>query len=39
MKQIQMADTRLTESEIEAAVAVMRSGALRHGKECAAFEK
>jgi len=39
MKQIQMADTRLTESEIEAAVAVMRSGALRQGKECAAFEK
>lgn len=33
-----MADTTLTEEEIKAAVAVMRSGALRQGAECDAFE-
>jgi len=34
-----LAEIRLTEAEIEAAVAVLRSGALRQGKECDAFEK
>lgn len=33
-----MADTTLAEDEIQAAVAVMRSGALRQGQECDAFE-
>lgn len=33
-----MADTALTEEEIDAATAVMRSGALRQGEKCAAFE-
>ena len=36
---IKMAEIKLTESEIEAAVRVLRSGALRQGKECEAFEK
>lgn len=36
---IQMAEIKLTEKEIEAAVAVMRSGALRQGKVCATFEE
>lgn len=35
---IQMADTHLTEEEIQAAVKVLRSGALRQGLECDAFE-
>ncbi len=35
---IQMADTHLTEEEIQAAVRVLRSGALRQGPECDAFE-
>jgi len=35
---IQMADTHLTEEEIQAAVKVLRSGALRQGPECDAFE-
>lgn len=35
---IGIADTRLTENEIEAAVAVLRSGALRQGKVSDAFE-
>lgn len=34
-----MGETSLTESEIDAAVAVMRSGALRQGRVCAEFEK
>lgn len=34
-----MAEIRLEENEIEAAVKVLRSGALRQGKECAAFEE
>jgi perosamine synthetase len=37
-KPITIADTRLTESEMEAAVRVLRSGMLRQGKECEAFE-
>jgi perosamine synthetase len=36
---IGMAEIRLTEKEIEAAVRVLRSGALRQGKECAGFEE
>jgi len=39
MKKIGMAEIRLTEAEIEAAVRVLRSGALRQGKECNAFEE
>ncbi len=35
---LKMADTSLTEDEIQAAVAVLRSGALRQGKQCDAFE-
>lgn len=38
MREIAIADTQLTEPEIEAAVAVLRSGALRQGKVCAEFE-
>lgn len=34
-----MAEIKLTEKEIDAAVRVLRSGALRQGKECDAFEK
>lgn len=33
-----MAEIKLTEAEINAAVRVLRSGALRQGKECDAFE-
>ena len=36
---IKIAETKLTETEIEAAVRVLRSGALRQGKECEAFER
>ena len=36
---IGMAEIKLTEAEIEAATAVLRSGALRQGKECDLFEK
>lgn len=36
---IDMADTHLTEAEVQAAVRVLRSGALRQGSECAAFEE
>ena len=36
---IQMAEICLTEEEINAAVEVMRSGALRQGKVCATFEE
>lgn len=36
---IGISDTSLSENEIEAAVRVLRSGALRQGKECEAFEK
>jgi perosamine synthetase len=39
MKKIGMAEIKLTEVEIEAAVRVLRSGALRQGKECNAFEE
>jgi len=39
MKPIDMAEIILTEAEIEAAVRVLRSGALRQGKECHAFER
>lgn len=38
LRTIGMAEIKLTEVEIEAAVAVLRSGALRQGKECDAFE-
>jgi perosamine synthetase len=37
-RRIAIAEIRLSEAEIAAAVAVLRSGALRQGKECAAFE-
>lgn len=36
---INMSEIKLTESEIEAATRVLRSGALRQGKECDAFEQ
>jgi perosamine synthetase len=36
---IQIAEIKLTDEEINAAVEVMRSGELRQGKVCAAFEK
>lgn len=39
MEMIGMAEIKLTETEIEAAVRVLRSGALRQGKECAGFEE
>jgi len=39
VKNIGMAEIRLTDSEIEAAVGVLRSGALRQGKQCDAFEQ
>jgi perosamine synthetase len=39
MKKIGIAEIRLTELEIDAAVRVLRSGALRQGKECDAFEQ
>lgn len=39
MKKIEMAKIKLTEREIDAAIRVLRSGALRQGKECDAFEK
>lgn len=35
---IQMADTHLSEEEIQAAIKVLRSGALRQGPECDMFE-
>lgn len=38
MRDISIANTQLTEAEIEAAVAVLRSGALRQGKVCSEFE-
>jgi perosamine synthetase len=38
-KPIQTAEISLTEGEIEAAVSVLRSGALRQGKHCDAFER
>jgi len=39
MKQISMVEIRLTEEEVEAAAAVLRSGALRQGRQCDAFEE
>ncbi len=39
MNWIQISEIRLTENEIDAAVSVLRSGALRQGKECRAFEE
>lgn len=39
LKPIGIAEIKLTEAEIEAAVRVLRSGALRQGKESDAFEK
>jgi len=36
---IQMASIKLTEDEIRAATDVLRSGALRQGRQCEAFEK
>ncbi|MCD6386292.1 DegT/DnrJ/EryC1/StrS family aminotransferase [Candidatus Sumerlaeota bacterium] len=38
-RKINIAEIKLTEEEIEAAVRVLRSGSLRQGKECAAFEE
>jgi perosamine synthetase len=38
-KKINMADTRLTQAEIDAAVEVLKSGSLRQGPFVAAFEK
>jgi perosamine synthetase len=39
MNDIGLAEVKLTETEIDAAVRVLRSGALRQGKECDAFEQ
>jgi perosamine synthetase len=39
LKPIGIAEIKLTETEIDAAVRVLRSGALRQGRECDAFEK
>ncbi len=39
MNKIQMGLTQLKENEIEAAVGVLKSGALRQGVQCAAFEQ
>jgi len=39
MSQIQMSEIRLSENEIAAAVRVLRSGQLRQGKQCGAFEQ
>jgi perosamine synthetase len=39
MEQIQMVEISLTEEEVEAATTVLRSGALRQGPECDAFEE
>jgi len=39
MKQISMVEIHLSEEEVEAAAAVLRSGALRQGPECNAFEE
>jgi len=39
MKKIDMAKIELTDNEIDAAVAVLQSGALRQGKQCKAFEE
>jgi perosamine synthetase len=39
VKSIAIAEIKLTETEIAAAVKVLKSGALRQGKECDAFEK
>jgi perosamine synthetase len=39
VRRIETAEIKLTEREIEAAVAVLRSGALRQGKECDLFEE
>ena len=39
MNKIQMAEITLSEKEIDAAIRVLRSGALRQGTECDAFEK
>ena len=38
-KMVQMAEIKLTNQEIDAAVEVLQSGALRQGKVCAEFEK
>lgn len=38
MDSINIADTHLTENEVQAAVQVLRSGALRQGAQCDAFE-
>jgi len=38
-KSIGMAEIRLTDQEVEAAVGVLKSGALRQGQQCAAFEQ
>ncbi len=38
-KSIAVAEIKLTESEIKAAVQVLRSGELRQGKQCDAFER
>jgi perosamine synthetase len=39
MKQIQISEIKLDQLEIDAALRVLRSGALRQGKECEAFER
>ncbi|RMD64181.1 DegT/DnrJ/EryC1/StrS family aminotransferase, partial [Candidatus Parcubacteria bacterium] len=39
MKKIGIAEIKLTDAEIEAAVRVLKSGALRQGKQCEAFER
>lgn len=39
LKKIDIAEIKLTEVEVEAATRVLRSGSLRQGRECDAFEK
>ena len=39
MSSIKISEVRLTEEEIEAAVGVLRSGKLRQGEQCEAFER
>ena len=39
MRDIKISEVRLTEEEIEAAVEVLRSGNLRQGAQCEAFER
>ena len=39
VRNIKISEVKLTEAEIEAAVEVLRSGNLRQGEQCEAFER